>query len=86
MSRNTSILLGLHFERFIEKQLASGRYSSASEVVRESLRLMEEREKDRDTLRQALIEGEASGIAGPVELEKITQAGRAAAKSRRKGA
>ena len=34
--------LGPRYERFIREQLESGRYSSASEVVEEALRLMEE--------------------------------------------
>lgn len=36
-----------HFDRFIEEGVASGRYSNASEMVREGLRLLEEREEDR---------------------------------------
>jgi len=41
MGRNTSILLGDHFEEFISKEVSSGKYSSASEVVRTALRLLE---------------------------------------------
>src|SRR5579871_1820997 len=40
-----SYTLGQHFEAFVQAQLASGRYSDASEVVRDALRLMEERER-----------------------------------------
>ncbi|WP_456407440.1 type II toxin-antitoxin system ParD family antitoxin, partial [Thiolapillus sp.] len=37
MSKNTSITLGPHFERFINKQLKEGRFSSTSEVIRAAL-------------------------------------------------
>ena len=40
-----SYTLGAHFEDFVQAQLASGRYSNASEVQRAALRLMEERER-----------------------------------------
>lgn len=39
--------LGEHFERFIEAQLASGRYSSASEVLQAGLRMLEQRDEGR---------------------------------------
>jgi antitoxin ParD1/3/4 len=35
-----------HFDRFIETGIASGRFSNASEVVREGLRLLEQRERE----------------------------------------
>ncbi|MQK95645.1 type II toxin-antitoxin system ParD family antitoxin, partial [Escherichia coli] len=47
MGRNTSILLGQHFEDFIDSQVSSGRFSSASEVVRTALRLLEEEESKK---------------------------------------
>lgn len=62
MGRNTSILLGEHFETFIMNEIASGRYSSASEVVRTALRLMEVEEQKKKALRNALIKGEKSGF------------------------
>lgn len=62
MARNTPILLGEHFEQFIEGQVASGRYSSASEVVKSALRLLETEEQGKARLVNALREGERSGI------------------------
>ncbi|MCG7875755.1 MAG: type II toxin-antitoxin system ParD family antitoxin [Candidatus Thiodiazotropha taylori] len=60
MSKNTSITLGEHFDTFITNQLNSGRFSSASEVVRAGLRLLEEEETKLVTLRKMLLEGESS--------------------------
>ncbi len=62
MARNTSITLGGHFDEFVSRQLAEGRYGSASEVIRAALRLLEEREEKVRALRQALREGEESGF------------------------
>jgi antitoxin ParD1/3/4 len=63
MARNTSITLGDHFDGFISKQVSTGRYGSASEVVRSALRLLEAEETKLNTLRSLLSEGEESGIA-----------------------
>lgn len=60
MSKNTSITLGEHFDTFITNQLNSGRFSSASEVVRAGLRLLEEEEAKLVALRKMLHEGESS--------------------------
>ena len=61
MSKNTSVTLGDHFEQIIEKSIKSGRYSSASEVIREGLRLVDEREQKIQILREAIEAGERSG-------------------------
>ena len=62
MGKNTSISIGDHFENFIQKEVSTGRYSSASEVVRTALRLLETEEKKIKALRTAIEEGEKSGI------------------------
>ena len=62
MAKNTSITLGDHFDGFITNQIQSGRYSSASEVIRSALRLLETQETKMNTLRQLLVEGEESGV------------------------
>ena len=46
MQKNTSATLGKHFEKFIAQQIESGRYASASEVVREGLRFLKERKQN----------------------------------------
>lgn len=61
--KNTSVALGDHFESFVAEQVASGRYRSASEVMRDALRVLEEQARHRDAVVAALIEGEQSGIS-----------------------
>jgi antitoxin ParD1/3/4 len=63
MARNTSVSLGSHFDEFIARQIESGRYGSASEVVRAALRLLEDHESKRNAIRRLLEEGEQSGRA-----------------------
>ena len=63
MAKNTSMTLGEHFDGFISQQIKSGRYGSASEVVRAGLRVLEDKESKLDVLRQMLTDGEESGIA-----------------------
>ena len=63
MAKNTSFSIGEHFSKFVEAQVDQGRYSSASDVVRAGLRLLEEQEIRLATLRAALIEGEQSGVS-----------------------
>jgi antitoxin ParD1/3/4 len=62
MGKNTSMLLGEHFEKFIQDQVNSGRFSSANEVVRTALRLMEAEEVKKKLLEKALVKGEKSGF------------------------
>ncbi|PHS73365.1 MAG: type II toxin-antitoxin system ParD family antitoxin [Cycloclasticus sp.] len=63
MARNTSVTLGDHFDGFITGQVESGRFGSASEVIRAALRMLENTETRLNTLRKALDVGEKSGIS-----------------------
>ncbi len=62
----TSYTLGKHFESFVQAQLTSGRYNNASEVLRDALRLMEDRERKLAALDTAIERGMADIAAGRV--------------------
>ena len=63
MAKNTSILLGDYFSNFINGQVQTGKFSSASEVVRAALRMFEQEEIRKGAVIKELIKGEKSGIA-----------------------
>ncbi len=76
MPKNTSIILGDHFEGFITSQIESGRYGNASEIMRAGLRLLEEHESKVESLRQALVAGEKSGDASTLDFNEIKRKAR----------
>jgi antitoxin ParD1/3/4 len=59
----SSYAVGEHFERFIRQQVEGGRYASASEVVRDALRLLEQHEQQRIAALTALREEVKKGLA-----------------------
>lgn len=61
-----SVELG-KLEEVVDRLVASGRYNSKSEVLREGVRLVEEREKRLEALDQALAKGLADVEAGRVK-------------------
>ena len=77
----SSYTLGNHFETLVRDLLATGRYASASEVVRDGLRLLEDREKQREAkiaaLRDAIREGLESGSPAPLDVDAIKARARA---------
>lgn len=71
----TSYTIGSHYETFIKDLVDSGRYSTASEVMREGLRLIEEREEQRkvklEALRAEIARGLASGPTQDWDVEEL---------------
>ena len=63
----SSYTLGGRFEAFVKELVQSGRYNNASEVVRDGLRLLEDREREREIkiaeLRRLAEEGRLSGLS-----------------------
>ena len=73
MPRNTSVVLSEHFNDFITRAVESGRYSSASDVVRAGLRMLEAEEEKLERLRVEIIKGEESGPAEPFDFDEFLE-------------
>lgn len=71
MAKNTSILLGDYYENFISSQIQSGRFTSASEVVRTALRQFEEEENLKKEINKELEKGEKSGFVKSFDRTKF---------------
>lgn len=65
-----NVSLTPYYEMLIEQRIESGRYGNASEIVREALRLLEERDRENEArlrdLRLAIQEGIDSGEPQPM--------------------
>lgn len=59
------------FTALIDTLIVAGRYASASEAVREGLRLLEEREAKLVKLRELIREGDESGEPQPFDVEEF---------------
>ena len=71
MAKTTSFVLGEHFEQLIAQQMHTGRYSSASEVVREALRIFEDQQAAIKRLNDAIEEGYASGFVDELDWDAL---------------
>lgn len=69
----TSLSLGEHWEVFIKNEIASGRYGSASEVVRDALRNLEDRKAKLAALRGHLAEGAAQAARGEFVTDSLDE-------------
>jgi antitoxin ParD1/3/4 len=91
-----NVSLGLQWEQFVNEKVESGRYQTASEVLRDGLRLLEQRERalrlmspqTKEELEEMLEVGvkeldAGKGIPGDVALKDLRQ--RAAARRRARG-
>jgi antitoxin ParD1/3/4 len=78
MAKSTSVTLDERLVGFIDRQIAEGRYGSASEVVRVALEFLEEHEAKLEALRGALVEGEQSGPSRAFDFDAFIEARRAA--------
>lgn len=70
-----NISLTPQLESMVKKKVGTGLYNSASEVVREALRLLEEKDQVNElkltTLRQEIQKGMDSGESTPLDMEEI---------------
>jgi antitoxin ParD1/3/4 len=74
MSKNTSVELGQEIAYFVSSQVHSGRYGSASEVIRAGIRLLQDQETKMAALRAALKEGEDSDASVPFDVDQFVEA------------
>lgn len=77
---NLNVSLTEELVSYVKTKVASGRYTSSSEVVREALRLMERQEQTETErlrlLQQAWHEGVESGDFRPLDMEAVKAEGR----------
>ena len=75
-----NISLTPELEKLVQDKVKSGMYHSASEVVREGLRLLEEQDLLRQVklqkLREEIQKGIDSGEATPLDMEEIIRRGK----------
>jgi antitoxin ParD1/3/4 len=69
VAKNTSVALGDHFSEYARGKVQSGEYGSTSEVIRDALRLHEERSAFKSKLLEAIDEGLASPIDDSFDID-----------------
>jgi antitoxin ParD1/3/4 len=71
MSSRTPVVLDDELSELVDRQVKSGRFGSAGEVVRAGLRLLADNDARVNALREALIEGEQSGEPEPFDFDEF---------------
>jgi antitoxin ParD1/3/4 len=81
-----NVALSPDLAALIDKKVKSGCYASASEVVREALRLLEERDLVRDVRMKRLVEAGVAeldaGLATPLDMQNVKARARERKKNR----
>jgi antitoxin ParD1/3/4 len=80
-----TISLTPELDRFVHRQVASGRFASSSEVIRAGLRLLEDQEQEKETKREALrawlresLDDEGENLSEDDALKRIRERRRGA--------
>lgn len=76
MRKITTISMGEQLDGFVQRMVESGRYGTASEVMRSALRLLEQQETHDEVVRQAVLSGLESGESTLTLREIATQRNR----------
>ncbi len=83
-----NVSLTPQLEDLVKRKVDSGLYNSASEVIREALRLMEEKDRVQEMklteLRQEIQAGLSSGDPTPLDMENVIKRGRERLAQRKK--
>lgn len=88
-----NVSLTPELEELVQQKVASGRYRSASEVIREAVRLLEERDRSREAKLEALrkdiaigLEQAERGDVAPLDIEGVKAKGRERLRKRQRSA
>lgn len=73
MTRAISLILGEYFDQLIEAQVKSGRYETASQVLRHALRLFEQKQTAIQRLGDSIDQGFASGFIDELDWDNLAQ-------------
>ena len=71
MNKPVQVTIAEPYDSFVESQLESGAFKSAEDVVEAGLKLLKEEQARIEWLRNALVEGENSGPARPVDRQEF---------------